>query len=146
LEVNFLFDSVIPHLDKNNFKKLVRKIIPVILKDEKVVCGTINIRFCDDKEIKIFNKKYLSHDYETDILTFYYGNDVNSIDSDILISVDTIKSNSERFKTGFENELLRVVIHGILHLCGYEDNTKPEKLIMKKKENLYLKKMLTDAG
>jgi probable rRNA maturation factor len=145
LVVNFLFDSEIPHLEKNNFKRLVRSIIPVILKDEKVVCGTINIRFCDDKEIKIYNKKYLSHDYETDILTFYYGNDVNSIDSDILISVDTIKSNSKRFKTGFENELLRVVIHGILHLCGYDDATKTDKLLIRKKENYYLKKLLNDA-
>jgi len=142
LEVNFLFDSVIPHLDKNKFKKLVKKIIPVILKDEKVVCGTINLRFCDDKEIKIFNKKYLSHDYETDILTFYYGNDVNSIDSDILISVETIIRNSKRFKTEFENELLRVVIHGILHLCGYNDSDKKEKQLMKKKENFYLKKIV----
>jgi probable rRNA maturation factor len=141
LAVNFLFDSIIPHLEKNNFKKLVRKIIPVILKDEKTVCGTINIRFCSDNEIKIYNRKYLAHDYETDILTFYYGNDVNSIDSDILISVDTIAKNSKRFRTGFENELLRVVIHGILHICGYEDADKPQKIIMKRKENFYLKKL-----
>jgi rRNA maturation RNase YbeY len=146
LVVNFLFDSVIPHLEKNNFKKLVRKIIPVILRDEKVVCGTINIRFCNDKEIRTFNKKYLAHDYETDILTFYYGNDVNSIDSDILISIDTIIRNSKRFRTVFENELLRVVIHGILHLCGYKDEDKAQKNIMRKKENLYLKKLKYDAG
>jgi len=74
-------------------------------------------------------------------LTFYYGNDVNSIDSDILISVDTIAKNSKRFRTGFENELLRVVIHGILHICGYEDADKPQKIIMKRKENFYLKKL-----
>lgn len=139
--VNFLFDSVIPHIDKNNFKKTVKKIIPVILRDEKVVCGTINIRFCSDDEIKIYNKKYLSHDYETDILTFYYGNNENSIDSDILISVDTVTKNSKRFKTETENELLRVVIHGILHLCGYEDYDKAQKNLMKKKENFYLEKL-----
>ncbi|MCX6164172.1 MAG: rRNA maturation RNase YbeY [Ignavibacteriae bacterium] len=144
--VNFLFESEIPHVEKNYFKRLVRRIIRVILNDEKIVCGTINIRFCDDKEIKIYNKKYLSHNYETDILTFYYENDVNSIDSDIMISVDTIKRNSIKYKSGFENELIRVIIHGVLHLCGYKDSTKKQKAIMREKENYYLKKLLINAG
>ena len=140
--VNFLFESEIPHIEKNYFKKLVRRIIKVILKDEKFACGTINIRFCDDNEIKIYNKKYLSHNYETDILTFYYENDVNSIDSDIMISVDTIKRNSVKYKSGFENELLRVIIHGVLHLCGYKDSTIIQKAKMREKENYYLKKIV----
>jgi rRNA maturation RNase YbeY len=146
LVVNFLFDSEIPHIDKKNFKKLVRQIIRVILKDEKIVCGTINIRFCDDNEIRIYNKKYLSHDFETDILTFYYENDVNSIDSDIMISFDTVKRNSVKYKSGFGNELLRVVIHGILHLCGYKDSVIIQKIKIRKKENYYLKKLLNDSG
>jgi probable rRNA maturation factor len=146
LIVNFLFDSVIPHLEKNNFKKLVRNVYKIILKDENLVCGTVNLRFCSDVEILKYNKKYLSHDYETDILTFYYGNAVNSIDSDILISTDTIKRNSIKYKTSFENELLRVSIHGMLHLCGYKDSNKQEKMIMRKKENFYLKKLLVNAG
>lgn len=144
--VNFLFESEIPHIEKNYFKKLVRRIIKVILYDEKTVCGTINIRFCDDKEIKIYNKKYLSHNYETDILTFYYENDVNSIDSDILISTETIKRNSIKYKSGFKNELLRVIIHGVLHLCGYNDSTVMQKVKMREKENSYLKKLIIDAG
>ena len=90
----------------------------------------------------MYNKKYLSHNYETDILTFYYENDVNSIDSDILISTDTVKRNSFKYDTGFEKELLRVVIHGILHLCGYNDETITQKNVMKKKENFYLKKFV----
>jgi probable rRNA maturation factor len=142
LIVNFLFDSVIPHLEKKEFKNLTRKIVKIILDDENLVCGTINFRFCDDKEIVIYNKKYLSHDYETDILTFYYKNDVNSIDGDILISIDTIKRNSVKYKTSFENELFRVVIHGVLHLCGYEDSTHAQKINMRKKENFYLKKIV----
>lgn len=142
MTVNFLFDSEIPHIDKNNFKKLVRKIIKEILKAENCVCGTINIRFCEDKEIKIYNKKYLSHDYETDILTFFYENDVNCIDSDIMISVDTVKRNSVKYKSGFENEMLRVVIHGILHLCGYKDETIIQKIKIREKENHYLKKIV----
>lgn len=139
--VNFLFDGNNPHIEKKNFKKLVRGIIRDILKDEGANYDTINFRFCDDKEIRIYNKKYLLHDYETDILTFYYENDVNSMDSDILISLDTVKRNSVEYKTGFENELMRVVIHGILHLCGYLDSTKKEKEIMREKENYYLKKI-----
>jgi probable rRNA maturation factor len=143
LVVNFLFESVIPHLEKNNFKKLVRKIVKQILADEDIVCENLNLRFCDDVTIREFNKKYLSHDYETDILTFYYENDVNNYDGDILISIETVKANSIRFKSGFENELLRVVIHGVLHLCGYEDSTKSQKTVMKKKENYYLKLLVS---
>jgi probable rRNA maturation factor len=139
LVVNFLFESVIPHLEKNNFKKLVRKIAKTILADEDIVCENLNFRFCDDMTIREFNKKYLSHDYETDILTFYYENDVNNFDGDILISPETVKSNSVRFKSGFKNELLRVVIHGVLHLCGYEDSNKQQREVMRKKENYYLK-------
>jgi probable rRNA maturation factor len=146
LIVNFLFDSVIPHLEKNKFKKLTRKIVKIILVNENFVCGTINFRFCDDKEIVIYNKKYLSHNYETDILTFYYENDVNSIDGDILISTETIKRNSVKYKTSFENELFRVVIHGVLHLCGYDDSTHGQKINMRKKENFYLKKLFVNAG
>lgn len=144
--VNFLFDSAIPNISKDYFRKFVRKTINVILKDEGVVCGVINIRFCDDKEIREYNKKYLSHDYETDILTFYYENDVSSIDSDIMISLDTVKRNSEIYKSGFSNELFRVIIHGILHICGYKDSKKTEKAEMRKKENYYLKKLFADAG
>lgn len=143
--INFLFESVIPHLEKNKFKKLVRKIAGQILADENTVCVNLNFRFCDDATIREYNKKYLSHDYETDILTFYYENNVNNFDGDILISTDTVKSNSVRFKSGFENELMRVVIHGILHLCGYEDSTKSQKTVMRKKENFYLK-LLVNAG
>jgi probable rRNA maturation factor len=146
LVVNFLFDGKFPHIEKNYFKRLVRKIIKVILADENVMCETINIKFCGDRDIKILNKKYLSHNYETDILTFYYENDVKSIDSDILISTDTVKKNSVNYKSGFENELLRVIIHGILHLCGYKDLTIRQKEVMKEKENYYLTKLLKNAG
>jgi len=139
LAINFLFDSVIPHLDKNNFKKLVRRIAKTVLADENVLCENLNFRFCDDYTIREYNKKYLSHDYETDIITFYYENDLNNFDGDILISVDTVKTNSERFKTGFKNELMRVIIHGVLHLCGYKDSTPAQRAVMRKKENYYLK-------
>lgn len=144
--VNFLFDRAIPNISKDYFRKFVGKAIKIILNDEGVVCGVINIRFCDDKEIKEYNKKYLSHDYETDILTFYYENDVSSIDSDIMISLDTVKRNSEIYKSGFRNELFRVIIHGILHICGYKDSKKKEKAEMGEKENYYLKKLFIDAG
>lgn len=137
--VNFLFESVIPHLDKNNFKKLVRKTAHQILDDESLVCGNLNFRFCDDMTIKEYNRKYLSHDYETDILTFYYESSDKTFDGDILISTETVKENSIRFKTGFMNELMRVVIHGILHLCGHEDTIPAQRAAMRRKENYYLK-------
>jgi len=139
LAINFLFESVIPHLDKNNFKKLVRLTAKKIMADENISFENLNFRLCDDITIREFNKKYLSHDYETDILTFYYDNDVNSVDGDIMISVETVKENSLRFKTGFFNELMRVAVHGVLHLSGYKDKTAEQQKLMRKKENYYLK-------
>ncbi len=144
--VNFLFDREIPQVEKNNFKKLARKVVREITKDEECVCETINLKFCDDKEIRIYNKTYLSHDYETDILTFSYENEDKSLDSDIMISIDTVKRNSRKYRSGLENELMRVIIHGILHICGYKDDTIIQKVKMREKENYYLKKFVYNAG
>ena len=98
----------------------------------------INILFCNDKTITEYNKKYLKHNYETDIITFKY-NEEDCVESDIIISMESVQRNSFTFKSTFLNELFRVVIHGILHLGGMEDSTKSQKLNMRKKENFYLK-------
>ena len=104
--------------------------------------GEIAYIFCDDEKILEINKQYLNHDYFTDIITFDYS-EKDKISGDIFISLDTIKSNSEKFKTLYDNELYRVIIHGILHLCRQNDKTPEEKKIMRKKEDEALELLIT---
>lgn len=106
--------------------------------NENTLFGIINIIFCSDEFIKKYNREYLDHDFETDIITFHDSDAEGNVEGELLISADTVSFNSKRFKTDIEEEFSRVIIHGILHLCGYKDKTKAEKIKMKKKENFYL--------
>jgi len=99
--------------------------------------GDIQYIFCSDDYLLKINKKFLNHDYLTDIVTFDYD-EKDIISGDIYISIDRIKENAGIFKVDFNNELLRVIIHGILHLIGYNDKSDSEKKIMREKENYYL--------
>ena len=96
--------------------------------------GEIAYIFCDDEEILRVNKEYLQHDYFTDIITFDYS-EGDRISGDLFISLDTVRTNAEKFGTPYEEELRRVVIHGILHLCGINDKGPGEREIMEKSEN-----------
>ncbi len=96
--------------------------------------GEINYMFCTDERILEINREYLQHDYYTDIITFDYC-EKDIIAGDIFVSVDTVKSNSVQFGETYERELCRVIIHGILHLCGQNDKTDEEQAEMTKKEN-----------
>lgn len=96
--------------------------------------GDISYIFCSDEKILEVNKEYLQHDYFTDIITFDYT-EGNVISGDLFISLDTVKSNSEQFNTNYEEELYRIIIHGILHLCGINDKGPGEREIMEKEEN-----------
>lgn len=108
--------------------------IEVVAKTYFKRIGDINYIFCDDNEILNLNKKFLGHDYYTDIITFDYTLH-QKLSGDIYISLDTVKSNSEIFNSYFIEELYRVMIHGILHLCGIEDATDGQRVQMRKAEN-----------
>lgn len=97
-------------------------------------CGDISYIFCNDAKILEVNEEYLQHDYYTDIITFDYT-EGNTISGDIFISLDTVASNAEKFAQTLQRELLRVVIHGILHLCGINDKGEGEREIMEQAEN-----------
>lgn len=99
--------------------------------------GDISIIFCSDNYILDVNMKYLQHDYFTDIITFDYCED-DKLSGDLFISVDTVKDNASFYNTEFEEELNRVIIHGLLHLIGYDDHTEEDKKVMREKENYYL--------
>lgn len=115
--------------------------IKYISGEENTVFGNINIVFCSDEFIKEYNREFLDHDYETDIITFHDTDENGFTEGELLISSDTVRFNSDRFKTNIEEEYSRVIIHGVLHLCGYRDETKSEKTLMRKKENHYLKEL-----
>ncbi|MDR2147180.1 MAG: rRNA maturation RNase YbeY [Tannerella sp.] len=103
--------------------------------DKKV--GDIAYIFCSDERMLEINQQYLKHDYYTDIITFDYS-EKTMISGDIFISPDTVRSNAEKFGTGFENELYRVMIHGVLHLCGFRDKTPAEEKEMRRQEDTAL--------
>lgn len=96
--------------------------------------GTVNYRFCDDKEILNVNREFVGHDYYTDIITFDYARN-GRVNGDILISLETVASNAELLKVPYSQELMRVIAHGVLHLCGINDKTPTEREEMESAEN-----------
>lgn len=100
--------------------------------------GEVGYLFCDDEKILEVNREYLQHDYYTDIITFDYS-EGNVINGDLVISLDTVKSNAELLHKDYGEELHRVIIHGILHLCGINDKGPGEREIMEQAENKALK-------
>tara|TARA_B100000683_G_scaffold264135_1_gene293278 strand:+ start:4632 stop:5045 length:414 start_codon:yes stop_codon:yes gene_type:complete len=123
----------------NNQMELQKWIETVITSENKVL-GDLNYIFCSDEYLLERNIKYLKHDTLTDIITFDYCEE-EIINSDIMISIDRVKENSSIFENSFSDELHRVMIHGVLHLIGYDDKTKKEKQTMRNKEDFYLKKL-----
>lgn len=119
-----------------NFEIIDNWITSVVNKNNKNV-GDITYIFCSDVYLLDINKQYLNHDYYTDIITFNYC-ERDIISGDIFISIDTVRSNSETYKVSFLNELYRVIIHGVLHLIGYNDKTDNEQDEMTRQENLSL--------
>ena len=96
--------------------------------------GEVGYMFVNDKKILEINNEYLGHDYYTDVITFDYDED-DVVNGDIVISLDTVRTNAELFDKAYEDELYRVIIHGILHLCGLNDKGPGEREIMEKAEN-----------
>lgn len=96
--------------------------------------GNLVYRFCDDKAILKANREFLNHDYYTDIITFDYTIGTK-VGADILISLDTVRSNAEQLNVSFSDELYRVIVHGLLHLCGLKDKTPEERTTMESAEN-----------
>lgn len=99
--------------------------------------GEISIIFCTDEELLEVNREYLNHDYYTDIITFDYCED-DTISGDLFISLDRVRENGEEFGGGFSGELSRIIIHGVMHLCGYKDKSELEAATMREKEDYYL--------
>lgn len=112
----------------------IRCWISAVLKSENKKEGEINYVFCDDEYLLKINQDHLQHDYYTDIISFDYsmGNEING---DMFISVERVQENAIDFNVSFDDELKRVLVHGILHYCGYKDKTKEDELLMRCKED-----------
>jgi rRNA maturation RNase YbeY len=105
---------------------------------EKMVPGVINVIFCSDEYLLDLNQRFLERDTLTDVIAFDYGDAEKSISGDVFISIERIQDNALRFDISEDHELFRVIIHGILHLCGYTDKTDKEKSDMTVLEDKYL--------
>lgn len=120
-------------------KQKVREWIGSVITNEGFArIAELNFIFCSDDYLLDVNKEYLNHDTYTDIITFDSSEVENVIAGDIFISIDRIRDNAAKFQVSDKDELHRVIVHGILHLCGYGDKTKTEKTRMTEKENEYL--------
>ena len=118
----------------------MRKWLKVVIREEKKKPWYLNFIFCSDEYLLELNKTYLRHETLTDILTFPYQDNPDTISGDIFISIDRVMENAAEFRQDFEKELQRVMVHGVLHLIGYSDHGKKKKKIMTEREDHYLGK------
>ncbi len=135
LPVRFNYADVKP-LSTNN-KNVIKKIIVKIFLDKEKKIDKLNYIFCSDSYLLQINKTYLKHDFFTDIISFDLS-EGEAATGEIYISIDRVKENAITHSSYFKNELLRVIFHGALHLCGYNDKKKSEITLMRKKEDYYL--------
>lgn len=134
MKIKIFYDEVKFRL---RFSNKIKKLIEKVIREEKKTPGDLSFIFTSDKNIIIINREFLKHDYFTDVIAFS-DNDGIIINGEIYISVDTVRNNAINYKVSLKDEIVRVMIHGTLHLCGYSDNGREGKLIMRMKENNWL--------
>ncbi len=132
--ISFNYETDFELHNESDFSKWISA---VILSENKKE-GEINYIFCDDDYLLEINQQYLDHDTLTDIISFDYsvGNEING---DVFVSVERVKENASDYKVTFQEEIQRVLVHGILHYCGYKDKTESDELIMRAKEEEKMK-------
>ena len=126
-------------------KTLCRKWLNTVAEAEVRRIGELSVIFCSDNHILDVNMKYLGHDYFTDIITFDYCRG-EVLSGDLFISVDSVRENASFYGTAFRDELSRVIVHGLLHLIGYDDHSDNDISVMRSKENYYLDILNTLRG
>jgi rRNA maturation RNase YbeY len=121
-------------------KKAIHSLISALISELNIEISLLSISLITSSELRQINKNHLNHDYNTDVISFNYSNVRNNIDGEILISFEDAMLNSRIYKVKYGEEILRLVVHGILHLLGYDDNTKKNKVRMKSMENKLINK------
>lgn len=122
-----------PKLERGRLALLARRII----KDEKKKAKSMNLVLVDDDYLLDVNRKFLKHNYRTDVISFDLG-EGGDIEGEIYVSVDRARVQARRYKVSIEKEIVRLIVHGILHLTGWEDATRAQKLRMRKRENAFI--------
>ena len=117
---------------------MIRAWIQDCIIREKLQAGIINFIFCDDAYLLPINKSYLHHDTLTDTITFDYSDKMDKVQGDVFISVERARDNARKYNVAIGNEIHRLIIHGVLHLSGYDDKNPEDKSLMSKKEDYYL--------
>ncbi|NCX95302.1 MAG: rRNA maturation RNase YbeY [Chitinophagia bacterium] len=136
MPLNFYEHEVEPHLKhKQQLRSFIKSIIH---KEAGISKVSLNYIFCNDEYLLGINQQYLQHDTYTDIITFNLSDKQNTLKGEIYISIPRVKENALEFNATYNQELLRVIFHGTLHLCGYEDGTAEQKATMRAKENEYI--------
>lgn len=124
-------------------KLLLKEFIKALFKKEKSPLNNLTYIFCSDDYLLGINKKFLKHNFYTDVITFNLSELQNPIEGEVYISIDRVKENARGLNSSFKNEFHRVIFHAALHLCGYKDKQKHEILNMRAKEDEYLNKYFT---
>lgn len=137
--INLFFEDVeVPNLQA----PLLIDWLSVVCAEEGKVLDEVNLIFCSDEYLLKMNVEYLQHDYYTDIISFDYC-EANRILGDLFISKDRVLDNADLNNVTFDLELQRVIVHGVLHLCGYKDKSEEEEKLMRSKEDYYLSKIVS---
>ncbi|WP_420580470.1 rRNA maturation RNase YbeY [Reichenbachiella sp.] len=134
-EINFFYEDTAFEL---SHKEIISSWIAHTISSEHHELSEINYIFCSDEYLHQINVDYLQHDYYTDIITFDNSEEEGIVESDIFISIERVQDNAQDQGIPFEKELRRVIIHGVLHLVGFNDKTDAEQSLMREKENAYL--------
>ena len=140
MAITFDSDNIdFPNIKKRETSTWIKKIANSFNKK----IGDIGYLFCNDEKILEINRQYLDHDFYTDIISFDYS-EGDIISGDIFISLDTVRSNSQKYNTDYQEELYRVIIHGVLHLCGLDDKLEEDAIRMRESENSALKQLYSN--
>ena len=134
MSIKIFYDEIEFRLNKSD---RVKKFIDKVIREEKMIPGDLNFVFTNNKNLREINVKFLKRDHNTDVITFNY-NFKNKINGEIYISIETVKSNALKYIVNLEEEVIRVMIHGVLHLCGFDDKTKGEIKLIRRIEDARL--------
>lgn len=124
-------------------RTLAKEVIRHLFKKEKTRLEQLQYIFCSDEYLLAINKQHLNHNYYTDIITFDLSETPDAVTGEIYISIDRVRENAQTYKVPFKQELLRVIFHGALHLCGYKDKSEKDQQLMRKAEDKYLQYYLS---
>ena len=138
LKIKFFYDRINYRIKRS---KEVRNLIEKVIRKGNKVPGDLNFIITNDKIVRKLNIEYLDHNYFTDVIAFDYSENV-VLNGEVYISIDTVKKNAVKYKVSLNSEIIRVIIHGTLHLCGIDDKSSEEKNIMRELEDKWIKEIL----